>query len=90
MANVPDTKKCQDLINVAALQVQAIRAAVATLKQLRTTFLAVNPSTAGTALQGNTTAISNSINALDTQASLAVWDTMIAAYVASHQNNALS
>ena len=43
----------------------------------------------GTALQGNKMQLSNSINALDTESALAVWDTMVAAEVPSHQNKAL-
>lgn len=89
MANVPATKKCQDLINAGAAEIQIIRASIARLKDLRTLFLAANPITTGTALAGNTTALSNSINSLDTAASAAVWDTMIAAYVPSHQGNSL-
>lgn len=89
MANVPATKKCQDLINAGANEIQIVRAAVARLKALRTLFQTTNPSTTGTALAGNTAALSTSITALDTASSAAVWDTMIAAYVPSHQGNSL-
>lgn len=89
MANVPDTKKVADLVNSAATEALSIRASVARLKALRTAFLAANPSVVGTPLAGNLAALSASIDALDTQASLAVWTAMIAAYVPSHQGNSL-
>lgn len=89
MANVPAQKKVADLVNSAAVAATTIRTQVAALKTLRTLFLAANPSVTGTPLQGNLTALSNSIDALDTQASLAVWTTMINAYVPSHQGNSL-
>lgn len=89
MANVPAQKKVADLVNAAALAAQTIRAQVALLKALRTTFNTVNPSVAGTPLAGNLAALSASIDAFDTQAALAVWTTMINAYVPSHQGNSL-
>lgn len=89
MANVPAQKKCADLINAGAIEIQIIRASVARLKALRALFNTTSPSTTGTALAGNTAALSNSIDALDTQAALAVWTTMINAYVPSHQGNSL-
>lgn len=89
MANVPSQKKVADLVNAAALAAQAIRAQVAVLKALRTTFNTVNPSVTGTPLQGNLTALSNSIDALDAESAKAVWTTMINAYVPSHQGNSL-
>lgn len=89
MANVPAQKKVADLVNGAAVAAQAIRAQVAILKALRTIFNTVNPSVVGTPLAGNLAALSASIDALDTQANLAVWTAMIAAYVPSHQGNSL-
>lgn len=89
MANVPDTKKVADLVNAAAVAAQTIRAQVLLLKGLRTTFLAVNPNVTGTPLAGNLTALSNSIDALDTESGKAVWTAMINAYVPSHQGGSL-
>lgn len=89
MANVPAQKKVADLVNATALSAQLIRGEVAKLKALRTLFLAANPSVVGTPLAGNLAALSASIDVLDTQASLAVWSAMIAAYVPSHQGNSL-
>ena len=89
MANVPDTKKVADLVNAAALAATAIRAQVAALKLLRTTYLAVNPSTVGTPLAGNLAALSNSIDALDTESAKAVWTTMIDAYEPTHKGSSL-
>lgn len=90
MANVPDTKKVADLVNSAAVEATLIRASIARLKALRTVYLAVNPSTVGTPLAGgNAAAVSTAINSLDTAAGAAIWDTMIAAYVPSHQGGSL-
>ncbi len=89
MANVPAQKKVADLVNAAGLAATTIRAQVAILKALRTTFLAVNPSVAGTPLAGNLATLSSAIDALDTQASLAIWTTMINAIVPTHQGNSL-
>lgn len=89
MATVADTKKCQTFINAIAVEALKIRASVNRLKTIRTTFQAISPSTTGTALQGNTTALNNSLNAIDTQIVLAVWQTMIDAYVPSHEGKAL-
>jgi hypothetical protein len=89
MAFVTDNKKCQTFINAAAREALVIRAAVARLKAIRTTFQTVNPSTVGTALQGNTTQLNNSLNAIDTEISKAVWDTLISAVVTSHEGKAL-
>ncbi len=87
---IADTKKVQTMINIVADQATIIRAAVATMKATRTTFNTVNPVITGTTLEGNKTAVSNSIDALDTEVSKAVWDTMIAAHIPSHRNDALS
>lgn len=89
MAVVSDNKKCQSLINAAAVQAQKIRDAVNALKAIRTAFQAANPDVTGTVLQGNTTALSNSINVIDTEITKAVWDTLIGGYVASHTGKAL-
>jgi hypothetical protein len=89
MANVPAQKKCQDFINAGAVEIQLIRASVARMKAMRTLFQSVNPATTGTALNGNTAALSTALNSLDTAAGSAIWDTLIAAYVPSHQGNSL-
>jgi 1,4-dihydroxy-2-naphthoate octaprenyltransferase len=89
MAVVSDNKKCQTLINAGAIRIQTIRTLINELKAIRTLFNAANPSVVGTALQGNLTALSNSINALDTEANIAVWTTIINAYVPTHEAKAL-
>ena len=86
---VADTKKVQTMINIVGQQAQIIRDAVQTMKDVRTTFNAVNPDTTGTPLDGKAAIVSNAINDLDTEASSAVWAQMIAAIVPSHRNEAL-
>ncbi len=90
---IADTKKCQTLINVAAQQIAIVRAAIETIKTVRTTFQTVDPDTTGTALEGNLAAINTAISQLDDVANAgangAVWDGMIAAAVPSHRSAAL-
>lgn len=85
-----DSKKVQSMINVVGQQAEIIRVAVQAMKDIRTAFNTVNPDTTGTPLAGNEVAVSNAINALDTEISSAVWTQMIDAIVSSHRNNALS
>ena len=88
-----DTKKVQTIVNVCADQATAVRAAIDTMKAMRTLFLAANPSTVGTPLAGGNTAILNSaITALDTLVNTtdaAIWNALIAAKVPTHTGNAL-
>ncbi len=84
-----DTKKVQTMINIVAEQATIIREAVETMKATRTLFNSVAPDTTGTPLAGNETAVSNAIDALDTEANKAVWTQMIAAHIPSHRNQSL-
>ena len=86
---VADTKKVQTMLNIVGQQAQIVRDAVQTMNDVRTAFNAVNPDTTGTPLEGNAAIVSNAIDALDTEASKAVWTQMIAAIVDSHRNEAL-
>jgi hypothetical protein len=86
---IADTKKVQTMINVAADQIEIIQSAIATMKTIRTAFNTQNPDVTGTALEGNKVALSNSIDALDTEANLAIWTTITTSQVPSHQGKAL-
>lgn len=77
------------MINEAAIQMSIIRDALTQIESVRTTFLQHNPSTVGTVLQGNTAALSASINAIRAQVDLAVWNTLIGGYVPTHEGKAL-
>ena len=86
---ISDKKKVQTMINIVAQQASIVREAVQVMKDVRTTFQSVNPDVTGTPLEGTTTAVSNAINALDTEIGGAVWDGLIAAEVPTHRNKAL-
>ena len=90
MANVPDTKKCADFVNIIATTMLAMRAEYAALTALRATFVSVNPSVTGTPLQGKVSALNTAYTALGTAVNDTAWDSIIAAYVPSHLNNSLS
>ena len=63
------------------------------MKQIRAIFLAINPDTTGTPLEGNVQIVNTALNALDTTINEGVngvvWDAMIAAIVPTHRNHAL-
>ena len=86
-----DTKKIQTLVNLAAVEIAAVRASVAALKAIRAKYQAAAPSLAGTSLgNADIMAISNGINALDAAAGAAVWDKVIGAVVPTHGGKALN
>ena len=87
---VHDNKKVQTMVNVAGQQMLIIRQAISTLQNVRTAYVAANPTITGTVLEGNVSALNTSLNAIDTQAQLAVWDTLISGIVPSHRNEALN
>jgi hypothetical protein len=86
---IADRKKCQTLINVGAESVLVIREAVTRLKACRTAFQTHNPSTTGTALDGNITAINSWITDVENVGDAAVAQALVDAQVPSHTNKAL-
>ena len=88
-----DIKQCQTMVNICGQQITAIRAALETIKDIRTAFLTINPETAGTPLEGNVAFVNTAINDLDdainTGTNNTVWNQMIASIVPSHRNMAL-
>lgn len=86
---VADTKKVQTMVNICAQQMEAIRAAVARIVQVRDVFTTVNPDVTGTALEGNVATVNQAINDLKAETDKAVWTQLIAAIVPSHRNKAL-
>lgn len=88
-----DMKKCQTMINIMGQQAQIVRAAIATMKDVRTIFQTINPNTAGTPLDGNVALVVAALSALDSAVNAgtnnAVWNQMIAAIVPTHRNAAL-
>ena len=86
---VADTKKVQTMVNIVGLKAEQIRLAVTQMKAVRTAFNAANPDVSGTPLEGNLAAISNAIDALDSEIYGVVWDGLIDAIVDSHRGEAL-
>lgn len=86
---ISDTKQVQTMVNIAGQQIQVVRAAVQTIKDVRSAYQALNPDTTGTPIEGNVAALSQALNALDAAASDAVWEVLIAGIVKSHRNKAL-
>ena len=88
-----DAKKCQTMLNIMGQQILAVRAAIQTMKDIRTIFQTVNPDTTGTPLDGNVALVNAALNALDSAvnegANNTVWNAMIAAIVPTHRNKAL-
>jgi hypothetical protein len=86
---ISDTKKVQTMVNITGQQMQAIRAAVQAIKDVRTAFNTHNPDVTGTVLDGNLAALNSSLNAIDTEVAKAVWTNLIAAVVPTHRGRAL-
>ncbi len=86
---VADTKKVQTVVNRAADLALELRGLVTDFKDLRTRFQAANPDVTGTVLENSLGALNTSLNAIDTEISLAVWDSIIAARVLTHRGEAL-
>ena len=86
---ISDNKKSQTLINAAGQELLTMRAAMIRLKDVRTLFQLVNPDVIGTSLEGNLSLVNTAIDDLDVELAKAVWSSMIAAVVPTHNNKAL-
>ena len=86
---IADKKKCQTLINVAADAVVDLKAVADRLQAVQAAFVAASPSTAGTALDGNLSAIATWIASVRAAADSAVAAGLLAAKVPSHRGKAL-
>ena len=84
-----DTKKVQTMVNIVAEESQKCRAARDKILAVRAAFQAINPSVAGTPLQGNLAAVNSFIDDLDALLNRAVVDGIIDAYVPSHRGKAI-
>jgi hypothetical protein len=89
MANVPDSKKVQTMINVAAKEMSQVRASVAAIGEVRVKFQTVNPNVTGTPLEGNVAALNNAFIALKVEVDKPIWSDLITAQVPSHEGKAL-
>lgn len=89
MANVPDSKKVQTMINIMANAAQSCRDARDKMLAVRTKFQAINPDITGTPLEGNVAALNSALNALDAELNKAIWTGLIGAKVPSHEGKAL-
>ena len=86
---VADVKKVQTMINVVADELSVIKAAMARLENIRARFTAANPSTVGTALQGNKAVLNMALTSLVTAVGNPVWNAVINAKIDSHEGRAL-
>lgn len=84
-----NTKQVQSYVNKLADAAKRARQARDDMLAVRTLFVAANPDTTGTAVDGNEATISAAINALDTEVSKGIWTQIIAAEVPSHRGEAL-
>jgi len=87
-----DAKKVQTMINITAKNIIAVRAAIESMKDVRTVFTTIDPDVTGTPLEGNVDAVNTALNNLDTlvnSTNAAVWDGMIAAHIDSHREESL-
>ena len=88
-----DKKKCQTMINIMGQQILVVRAAIDTMKLVRTAFTTISPDPTGTPLEGNVLLVNAALSALDaavnTGTNNAVWNAMIAVIVPTHRNRAL-
>ena len=86
---ISENKKCQTLINIAAEQVEVIKAAADRLEAVRALYVAQGVSATGTPLQGHVETVSGWIDSVRSVADAAVPNGLIAARVPSHRNKAL-
>ncbi|KKK92621.1 hypothetical protein LCGC14_2701100 [marine sediment metagenome] len=86
---IADKKKVQTMVNISAEEILKIRKALERIKQVRAAFQTHNPVVTGTALENRVAALNASLNALDIQANLAVWNDIVGGVVPSHRNKAL-
>lgn len=82
---IPDTKKCQHLIDLVAEEVPKLKAVATRLKGLRAAFLLHNPSTVGTPLDGHVGDVSTWINAVRAVADNAVTSGFVVAKSGRHR-----
>ena len=89
MANVPDPKKVQSMVNICGQQMIEIRAAVQVMTDIKAKFQVANPNVTGTPLAGNVAALNAAYTALKTEVDKAIWTNLIAAIVPTHAGKAL-
>ena len=87
--SVSSKKKCQSFINAMGEAAQDLQAAVLTMKDLRSKYIAQGVDPTGTPLENNVTAASDWIDDLETLANSPVANGFIAAIVPSHRGRAL-
>lgn len=85
-----DTKKVQTMINIVGQQAEIIDNAVTAMEAVRTLYLAMNPDTTGTPLDGNVAAVNTAINSLRATIDGAAMQLMINSIVPSHRGEALN
>ena len=83
---IADTKKCQHIIDVVAEEVVKFKAVATRLEAIRTAFIAHNPSTVGTPLDGNVATISAWVDSVRTAANSAVPNGFLAAKSSRHRS----
>lgn len=89
-----DTKRAQTFINILGYSAQNIRTEIQTMKDVRTLYQAQDPPVdlTGTPIEGQSAAINNALNALDTLVNTtndAQWSLLINSIVPSHRGEAL-
>lgn len=88
-----NTKQVQTIINVTAEQIIIVRAAIQTMKDTRTLFVAASVDTTGTPLSGSVASLNSALNTLDSAVNSgsisATWDALIGNYVPTHRKEAL-
>jgi hypothetical protein len=86
---ISDNKKCQTLINIIAYSVTDLQRTANKLKACRQAFQTQSVDPTGTPLDGNVSAISTWIDAVDAVATSAVASGFLSHIVAGHENKAL-
>jgi len=87
-----DMKKVQSFVNILADDILSVRAAIDSMNSTASLFAQVNPSTAGTCVQGKKSEIASALAWLDTlvnTTSGSTWDLVIDCKVDSHRGEAL-
>ena len=82
-----DSDKVQHLIDVAAIEVEKIKACVSRLQAVRSAFQTHNPDTIGTPLEGKEALASNWIDNVTSVANDAVVDELISHKSIRHRDN---
>jgi len=86
---IADKKKCQTLINIIGQQAQAVQTAAVIMQEMRAKFIAHDPDTTGTPLEGKVTQASAWIDSVVAAADSVVATAFINAIVPTHRNHAL-